>query len=172
MPVVDGIDVLRILRPESDVPILMVTARVQEEDLLLGLDLGADDYIRKPYSPRELAARVRTTLRRHRPPEPTEQVVVVGDLEMDSTRAEARVGRAVVDLTPREFAILEQLASHPGKAFSRAELLDGAFGFDHSAVARTVDTHVMNLRRKLAEAGNGAEYVRTVRGRGYRLDAP
>lgn len=166
MPLVDGLDVCRILRAESQLPILLLTARTTENDILLGLDIGADDYLTKPYSPRELAARVRALLRRTRG-EPARRIVV-GDLEVDPQRFEVRVGGQLVSLTAKEFAILEVLAASPGRVFTRAQLIDVAFGFDRYITERTVDVHVMNLRRKI-----GARYVETVYGRGYRTpDAP
>jgi len=168
MPVVDGLDVCRILRAESDVPILLLTARTTEADMLLGLDLGADDYVTKPYSPRELTARVRALLRRAKAVGAGEHAVLtVGDVEVDSARFECRVGGRPVALTAKEFGILEVLAAEPGRVFTRAEIIDRAFGFDHDVLQRTVDAHVMNLRRKLE-----GEHVQTVYGRGYRFADP
>jgi DNA-binding response OmpR family regulator len=170
MPVLDGLDVCRVLRAESDIPILLLTARSTEADLLLGLDLGADDYLTKPYSPRELTARVRALLRRAKvagvgtPP-----VRTVGQLTVDAARFEVRVGDRVVPLTAREFAVLEVLAAEPGRVFSRQQIIDRAFGFDHEVLARTVDAHVMNLRRKLGTAPAAPGHLETVYGRGYRL---
>ncbi len=173
MPVVDGLDVCRILRAESDVPILLLTARTTEDDVLLGLDLGADDYVTKPYSPRELAARVRALLRRAGAVGPDDQAVLrVGDLEIDAGRFEVRVGGRVVTLTAKEFGILEVLAGTPGRAFTRAQIIDRAFGFDHYVLERTVDAHVMNLRRKIEADPAEPRYVQTVHGRGYRMAEP
>ncbi|MFC6063656.1 response regulator transcription factor [Streptomyces ochraceiscleroticus] len=174
MPNVDGLDVCRILRAESQVPILLLTARTTEEDMLLGLDLGADDYMTKPYSPRELTARVRALLRRAKAAGRTEPTVLtVGDLEVDTARFEVRVAGEPVVLTGKEFAILTVLAGEPGRAFTRAQIIDRVFGFDQNVLERTVDAHVMNLRRKLEKAGgpDGPRYVETVYGRGYRLAA-
>lgn len=174
MPNVDGLDVCRILRAESQVPILLLTARTTEEDMLLGLDLGADDYLTKPYSPRELTARVRALLRRAKAAGRTEPTVLtVGDLEVDTARFEVRVAGEPVVLTGKEFAILTVLAGEPGRAFTRAQIIDRVFGFDQNVLERTVDAHVMNLRRKLEKAGgpDGPRYVETVYGRGYRLAA-
>jgi DNA-binding response OmpR family regulator len=170
MPVVDGLDVCRILRAESDVPILLLTARSTEDDVLLGLDLGADDYITKPYSPRELAARVRALLRRAgKGAVGSAAVRTVGDLEIDAARFEVRVDGRPVGLTAKEFGILEVLASAPGRVFTRAQIIDGAFGFDHYVLERTVDAHVMNLRRKIEQDPAAPRYVQTVYGRGYRM---
>jgi len=170
MPRVDGLDVCRVLRTESQVPILMLTARSTEDDLLLGLDLGADDFLTKPYSPRELVARVRALLRRagaagggsggcHR----------VGDLEVDTLRHEVRMAGALVECTPAEFSILACLAEQPGRAFTRQVLLTRAFGFDHYALDRTIDAHVMKLRRKLEHTPTEPRYLLTVYGVGYKL---
>jgi DNA-binding response OmpR family regulator len=170
MPAVNGLDVCRILRAESEVPILLLTARTTEDDILLGLDVGADDYITKPYSPRELAARVRALLRRSGVVTAGEQAVLrVGDLEIDAGRFEVRVGGRPVTLTAKEFGILEVLAGQPGRAFTRAQIIDRAFGFDHYVLERTVDAHVMNLRRKIETDPAAPRYVQTVFGRGYRL---
>ncbi|MEV1288210.1 response regulator transcription factor [Micromonospora sp. NPDC049679] len=173
MPAVNGLDVCRILRSESDVPILLLTARTTEDDVLLGLDVGADDYITKPYSPRELAARVRALLRRAGAVTAGEQEVLrVGDLEIDAGRFEVRVAGRPIALTAKEFGILEVLAGHPGRAFTRAQIIDRAFGFDHYVLERTVDAHVMNLRRKIEVDAAAPRYVQTVFGRGYRLAEP
>ncbi|HEY8474579.1 MAG TPA: response regulator transcription factor [Natronosporangium sp.] len=170
MPKLDGLDVCRVLRAESSVPILLLTARTTEEDVLLGLDIGADDYLTKPYSPRELAARVRALLRRAGVVNTgNPAVLVVGDLEVDPGRFEVRVAGRPVALTAKEFGILEVLASEPGRVFTRAQIIDKAFGFDHFVLERTVDAHVMNLRRKIEDDVSEPRYVQTVYGRGYRL---
>jgi DNA-binding response OmpR family regulator len=173
MPRVDGLDVCRVLRAESDVPIIMLTARSTEDDMLLGLDLGADDYLTKPYSPRELVARVRTVLRRTRKTGASTTGVDgphrVGDLEVDPVRHEVRLNGATVETTPAEFRILAALIAEPGRAFSRAQLLTEAFGFDHYALDRTVDVHVMNLRRKIELKANEPRYLLTVYGVGYKM---
>jgi DNA-binding response OmpR family regulator len=172
MPFVDGLDVCRILRAESDVPLLLLTARSTEDDLLLGLDVGADDYLTKPYSPRELTARVRALLRRAGEVGAGNQPVLrAGDLEVDPGRFEARVAGRPVSLTAKEFGILEVLAGDPGRVFTRAQIIDRAFGFDEFVLERTVDAHVMNLRRKIEPDAIAPRYVQTVFGRGYRLAA-
>jgi DNA-binding response OmpR family regulator len=170
MPGIDGLEVCRVLRDESDLPILLLTARSTEQDMVLGLDLGADDYITKPYSPGELTARVRTLLRRAK--SGAEPVVVrVGDLEVDVARFEVRVSGVAISLTAKEFGILEVLAKAPGRVFTRAQIIDAAFGFDHDVLERTVDAHVVNLRRKLEANPDRPRYVETVYGRGYRMAA-
>ena len=168
MPKVDGLDVCRVLRADGDVPIIMLTARSTEDDLLLGLDLGADDYLTKPYNPRELVARVRTVLRRTRSRAEGE-VYRVGELEIDPARHEVRLAGRLVELTPAEFKILACLAASPGRAFSRQQLLEHAFGFDHYVFDRTVDVHVMNLRKKIEPSSGAPAYLKTVYGVGYKL---
>ncbi|GAA2639954.1 response regulator transcription factor [Dactylosporangium fulvum] len=170
MPLVDGLDVCRIIRAESTVAILLVTARSTEDDLLLGLDLGADDYMAKPVSPRELAARVRALLRRSGIGSPGHQrVLQVGDLVVDAGRFEVRVGETSVVLTAKEFGILELLAGEPGRVFTRGEIINRVFGFERDVSERTVDAHVVNLRRKIESEPMEPRYVQTVYGRGYRL---
>jgi DNA-binding response OmpR family regulator len=170
MPSMDGLDVCRILRAESDVPILLLTARSTEDDKLLGLDIGADDYVTKPFSPRELAARVRALLRRAGKGAPSApDVRTVGDLEIDAARFEVRVAGRPVVLTAKEFGILETLAAEPGRVFTRSQIIDRAFGFDHDVLERTVDAHVLNLRRKIEQDPAEPRHVQTVYGRGYRL---
>lgn len=170
MPGVDGLDVCRVLRADSDVPIIMLTARSTEDDLLLGLDLGADDYLTKPYSPRELVARVRSVLRRSAARSRTNgDVYRVGGLVIDSIQHEVRLDGEVVETTPAEFKILACLAASPGRAFTRQHLLEEAFGFEHYALDRTVDVHVLNLRKKLEVMPSRPRYLLTVYGVGYKL---
>jgi DNA-binding response OmpR family regulator len=168
MPKVDGLDVCRVLRADGDIPIIMLTARSTEDDLLLGLDLGADDYLTKPYNPRELVARVRSVLRRTRSRAEGE-VYRVGELEIDPARHEVRSSGKLIELTPAEFKILACLAASPGRAFSRQQLLEHAFGFDHYVFDRTVDVHVMNLRKKIEPSSGAPAYLKTVYGVGYKL---
>jgi len=172
MPNVDGLDVCRILRAESQVPILLLTARTTEEDKLLGLDLGADDYVTKPYSPRELTARTRALLRRAGTGAQNPRGVLrVGEVEVDPDRFEVRLAGLPIAMTAKEFGILETLAAEPGRVFTRAHLLEKVYGFDTDVLERTVDAHVMNLRRKLEPDPARPRYVITVHGRGYKLDA-
>jgi DNA-binding response OmpR family regulator len=169
---VDGLDVCKQLRATTDLPIIMLTARDGEVDRVLGLELGADDYVTKPFSPRELVARVKAVLRRSDGrTTAANHVVRVGAVDVDSGRAEARVvgrngGDLVVPLTTREFALLRYLADNKGLALSRRQLLDGAWGADWYGDERTVDVHVRQLRKKFADALPLA----TVRGIGYRLE--
>ncbi len=169
MPRLDGLDLCRLVRSESHVPVIMVTARSREDDVLHGLDVGADDYITKPYSPRELVARIRTVLRRAQVTL-GRGIVRVGDLQIDPVRFVATLAGTPLDLTPREFGILAALATSPGRAFTRREILDLAVGFDHYALERTVDMHLYNLRQKLEVDPSTPRYVLTVKGRGYKLD--
>ncbi|MER5769050.1 response regulator transcription factor [Streptomyces sp. NPDC001985] len=179
MPKVDGLDVLRILRAEAyELPVLMLTARTTEDDLLLGLDLGADDYMTKPYSPRELMARVRTLLRRARraapgPEEPPgEPVLAVGSLVVDPQRHEVTVDGVRIDCTPGEFRILAAMVAEPGRVFTRQQLLEELHGFARYIGDRTVDVHIMNLRKKIEPAPRRPERLLTVFGVGYKLAAP
>ncbi|MER6509567.1 response regulator transcription factor [Nonomuraea sp. NPDC001636] len=169
MPKVDGLDVCRVLRAESDLPILMLTARSTEDDLLLGLDLGADDYMTKPYSPRELMARVRTLLRRTgRAPE-TGRLFRAGDLVVDPVRHTVTVAGTPVDCTLAEFRIVETLAAEPERVFTRKQLLERVHGFDRFITERTVDVHVMNLRKKIEPEPRRPSRLLTVYGVGYKL---
>ncbi|MFH8616734.1 response regulator transcription factor [Streptomyces sp. NPDC017979] len=174
MPLVDGLDVCRVLRAESQVPILLLTARTTEEDVLLGLDLGADDYMTKPYSPRELAARVRALLRRSRVSSGSAADLpggIVGgdDMVIDPHRFEVQISGEAVPLTAKEFAILQVLALEPGRVFTRREIIERVFSVEEGVLERTVDVHVVNLRRKLEADGRRRRFVETVYGRGYRL---
>ena len=170
LPELDGTDVCRLLRAESHVPIIMLTARSTDDDKLLGLDIGADDYLTKPFNPRELVARIRAVLRRATPDEEPIEDVRVGDLTVSFVRHEVFLQGRPVSLTPTEFRLLETLIKSPGRAFSRADLLDRAFGYDYDGVERTVDVHIMNLRRKIEPEPARPRYVATVAGVGYRFE--
>jgi DNA-binding response OmpR family regulator len=165
LPGVDGLEVCRRLRAESQVPVLMLTARDGEIDRVLGLEMGADDYVTKPFSPRELVARVKAILRRAGGPPTETNVLSVGDVEVDVGRREARAGGRVVTLATREFDLLQYLAQNAGLALSRQQILDGAWGPEWVGDERTVDVHVRQLRKKL---GDGLPLA-TVWGVGYRL---
>lgn len=170
LPELDGADVCRLLRAESRVPIIMLTARATDDDKLLGLDLGADDYLTKPFNPRELAARVRAVLRRTLPDENANGELRFGDLSISLVRRDVVARGQPINLTPTEFRLLETLAREPGRAFSRSELLDRAFGFDYDGIERTVDVHIMNLRRKIEPQPGSPRYIMTVPGFGYRFE--
>ncbi len=169
LPGMDGLDVCRALRRESDVPIIMLTARVEETDRLIGLELGADDYITKPFSPRELVARVRAVLRRVQGGVRTPGLIRAGDLEIDlHGHAVTRAGEQI-HLTRTEFNLLATLAQHPGQAFSRAQLLDRVHGVAYDGYDRSIDAHIKNMRRKLEPDLSEPRYVLTVYGIGYKF---
>jgi DNA-binding response OmpR family regulator len=174
MPVLDGLEVCRTLRRESDILVLMLTARSTEADLLRGLELGADDYLTKPFSPRELVARVRALLRRAgRPPlAGDEDVMRLGELTIDRGRREVRRGDRVVECTPVEFEILCAMATRPGLVFTRPRLLECANQFDRDTTARTVDVHIRNLRKKIEPNPGRPVHLLTVFGVGYKLVDP
>jgi DNA-binding response OmpR family regulator len=170
LPELDGADVCRLLRHESRVPIIMLTARSTDADKLSGLNMGADDYVTKPFSPPELVARVRAVLRRAHPDdEPSEDLIFDG-LSISFIRHEVLSQGKTVNLTPTEFRLLEVLARDPRRVFSRAELLDRAFGSEYDGLERTVDVHIMNLRRKIEAEPSRPRYVGTVPGVGYRFE--
>ena len=169
LPGVDGVDVARIIRKESDTPIIMLTARVEEADKLIGLELGADDYVTKPFSPRELVARVRAVLRRTEGQDRAASVLSVGDLEIDPERRAVTVARRSVELTPTEFDLLAVLARHPGRVFSRMELLERVQGYAYEGYERTIDAHVKNIRQKIEGNPRKPHYILTVYGLGYKF---
>jgi two-component system alkaline phosphatase synthesis response regulator PhoP len=169
LPGLDGLDVARKLRAGRNVPIIMVTARVDETDRLIGLELGADDYITKPFSPREVVARVRAVLRRADSAPAPPEIIRAADVEIDLIRhAAARAGE-VLELTPTEFNLLAALAREPGRAFSRLQLLDAVQGEAFEGYERTIDAHIKNLRAKLEPDPKKPSYVLTVFGVGYRF---
>lgn len=168
LPGVDGLEVCRSLRSESDVPIIMLTARTTDEDKLTGLGLGADDYMSKPFSPRELAARVRTVLRRL-PGERGPAEIKRGELVLNFLKQEVSVAGRPLDLTPVEFKLLGVLIKEAGRVFSRAELIEKALGYDYRGFDRTIDVHILNLRRKLEPDPVHPKYIKTAYGAGYRF---
>jgi DNA-binding response OmpR family regulator len=165
LPGMDGLDLCRTLRRESNVPIIMLTARIEESDKLVGLELGADDYITKPFSPRELVARVRTVLRRASG-EPSGEIIRVGEITLDRTRYQADLPDRSIPLTPTEFEILATLMNQPGRIFTRGQLLQAVRGVAFESYERAIDSHIRNLRRKLEPA----EYIVTVHGVGYKFE--
>lgn len=169
MPGMDGLDVCRNLRRDGNTPIIMLTARVEESDKLVGLELGADDYITKPFSPRELVARVRVVLRRTSG-DPTSEIIRVGEVSVDRTRYEAILPEKTILLTPTEFEILATLMRQPGRIFSRAQLLTAVHGIAFESYERAIDSHIRNLRRKLETASGEARYIITVHGVGYKFE--
>jgi len=166
MPEMDGLDVCRAVRRESNVPIIMLTARVEETDKLIGLELGADDYITKPFSPRELVARVKVVLRRVSGDSAAE-VIRVGNVFLDRAQYEVQIGKRVVSLTPTEFEIMATLMSQPSRIFSRHQLLNAAHGVAFESYERAIDSHIRNLRHKLEPD----ELIFTVHGVGYKFEA-
>ncbi len=172
LPGMDGLEVCKALRRTSNVPIIMITARDEEADRIVGLELGADDYITKPFSPREVVARVKAVLRRRDFSTDNPRPLVLGDLTVDPTRYEVSYRGKPLRLTSREFAIVEFLARNPGRVYSRAQLLDHVFGIDFEGYERTIDAHVKNIRQKMIESsGDDPTPLVTVRGVGYKLEA-
>jgi DNA-binding response OmpR family regulator len=172
LPRVDGLDVIRAIRRDSRVPILILSARGDEIDRVTGLELGADDYVVKPFSPRELVARVRAVLRRGEATPQADERIVAGDLELDLVRHRVTAGGRPVALTPTEFELLATLAREPGRVWTRSQLLDAVRGFSLETYERAIDGHVRNLRRKLEPDDAAPRYVRTVHGVGYALAEP
>jgi DNA-binding response OmpR family regulator len=172
LPHLDGLDVTRTLRAESTTPIVMLTARDDELDKLLGLELGADDYITKPFSPRELVARVRAVLRRSERAPDAGQTLAVGDLVLDVPRMRTEVAGRPIELTSTEFSILATMARQPGRVFTRSQLLDAVRGVAFESYERAIDTHIKNIRRKIEPEPREPRYLLTVYGVGYRLAEP
>jgi two-component system, OmpR family, alkaline phosphatase synthesis response regulator PhoP len=170
LPDMDGLDVCRVIRKRSDVLILMLTARVEDTDRLIGLEVGADDYIVKPFNPREVIARIRAFLRRAQgmlTPEP--KALVYGDLSLNPAARTCTRNGAPVTLTPTEFQILETLMKRPGVAFTREQLITEAMGYDYAAYERTIDAHIRNIRKKIETDMQNPVYIQTVFGIGYRF---
>ncbi len=168
LPDIDGYEVCRRVRAKSDVPILMLTARIEDVDKIVGLELGADDYLTKPYNPRELVARVRAILRRYQTGQKPGETMEIGQLRIDMPRQEVTVAGQLVKLRTKEFALLATFVQNPGIVMSREKLLETVWGFDYYGESRTVDVHVNHLREKIA--GSGAQ-IETVRGTGYKITA-
>lgn len=171
MPEMDGFEFMREFRRDSMVPIIALTARVDEMDKVLGLELGADDYVTKPFSPRELVARVRAQLRRTSSPIAQGDIVRAGELSLDRQARIVAIGEQDWELTPMEFGLLNTLMSNPGRAFSRMELLERTQGFAYDGYERTVDVHIKNLRKKIEADPSNPQYILTVFGVGYRFNA-
>jgi DNA-binding response OmpR family regulator len=171
LPGIDGIEVTRILRRERETPIIMLTARVEDTDRIVGLELGADDYVTKPFNPRELLARVRAVLRRTGGGTAAPEMLRAGDLVLDAAGHQATQDGRPLDLTPTEFDLLAVLMQSPGRAFTRLELLERVQGNAYEGYERTIDAHVKNLRAKLGDDPRHPRYVQTVFGVGYKLGA-
>jgi DNA-binding response OmpR family regulator len=181
MPGLDGLEVARRIRASSSLPIIFLSARAEEIDKVLGLEIGGDDYVTKPFSPRELVSRVKAVLRRTAPPagrvpagrEPdAEAPLRCGDLEVDTGRREARLGGRAIELTTVQFDILAFLMRRPGRVYSRMEILEGAAGIEYEGYERTLDAHVKNLRKALGDDPDAPRYIGTVRGVGYKFVEP
>ncbi len=169
LPGMDGLDVTRTLRKESPIPIIMLTARSEESDKLVGLELGADDYVTKPFSPKELVARVRAVLRRWESARVAGDTLHLGELTLDLPRMRVTVGTRAVELTPTEFQLLATLAKYPGRVYTRAQLLDALHGVAFESYERAIDAHVKNIRRKLEPDPRRPRYIQSVYGVGYKL---
>ena len=172
LPGMDGLEVCRILRSNpkfQQIPIIMLTAKGEEIDTVLGLELGADDYMTKPFSPRELLARIKARLRRLNSSEEAVAQIIRGELRIDLTGFRVHVRGEETELTPKEFELLRVFATHPGKVYSRDELLDRIWGYEYDGDTRTVDVHVRHLRLKVERDPSNPEYIETLRGIGYRF---
>lgn len=168
LPDMDGLDVTREIRQKSNIPIIMLTARAEDADRIAGLEIGADDYVVKPFNPRELVARVRAVLRRvEGSTKPT--VIEVGDLVINVDSHEAYLDTKLLDLTPIEFKLLATLAEQPGRVFTRLQLIEALSGTTYATLDRTIDTHIKNLRKKIERDPQNPEYILTVRGVGYKF---
>lgn len=169
LPGMDGWEICRKLRKESEVPIIMLTARDEETDRVIGLEMGADDYVVKPFSPREVVARAKAILRRTQKTVAKAEPIRVGDLIIDVERHLVKKGNAALDLTPTEFKILEQLATNAGRVFTRLQIVERVQGYSFEGYERTVDAHMKNLRRKVEDNPKEPRYIQTVYGVGYRF---
>jgi len=169
LPGIDGLDICRELRRDTKIPIIMLTARVEETDKLIGLEIGADDYITKPFSPREMVARVRAVLRRVQG-DAAAEIIRAGNITLDRNRFNVLINDQEISLTPTEFEILATLASQPGRIFSRSQLLLAVRGVTFESYERAIDSHIRNLRKKLDFDGIGAEWIVTIHGVGYKFN--
>ncbi len=170
LPGKNGMELCREIRQFSNIPIIMITARVEEIDRLLGLELGADDYICKPFSPREVVARVKAIFRRlHAKPQTNN--LIIGSISLDAETHQVMIDKQVLNLTPNEFGLLKIMMSHPNRVFSRNELINRVQGYDFEGYDRTIDSHIKNLRKKIAQMLPGQEIISTVYGVGYKFSA-
>ena len=171
LPKLSGLEFIKEYRLEFNTPVIMLTARITESDIVKGLDLGADDYVTKPFSPRELVSRVKAVFRRIEKQNlfAERKYIQIKNLNIDIDLQKVKINDKKIDLTPKEFEILKNLCSYPGKIYSRQEIIDTSFGMDFDGFDRTIDTHIANLRKKLRIADNHYEYIESVHGLGYRL---
>jgi DNA-binding response OmpR family regulator len=169
MPEMDGYEFMRLHRKERNTPIILLTAKVEDDDKVIGLELGADDYVTKPFRPRELLARIRAVLRRVGETEPIAEVLRSSDITLDREGHTVKIGDKFVDLTPSEFDLLATLMSAPGRTFSRLDLLDRIQGTAYEGYERTIDVHIKNLRSKIEPDTRSPHYIKTVYGVGYRF---
>jgi len=169
MPVMDGYEFMRTHRADHDTPIILLTARVDDDEKVIGLEVGADDYITKPFRPRELMARVHAILRRTGEREPVAKILTVSGISLDRESRMVKVAGQAIDLTPSELDLLAAIMSSPGKVFSRLDLLDIIQGIRYEGYERTIDTHIKNLRAKIEKHTNGSKFIETVYGAGYRF---
>ena len=171
LPKLSGLEFIKEYRLEFNTPVIMLTARITESDIVKGLDLGADDYVTKPFSPRELVSRVKAIFRRIEKQNlfAERKYIQIKNLNIDIDLQKVKINDKKIDLTPKEFEILKNLCSYPGKIYSRQEIIDTSFGMDFDGFDRTIDTHIANLRKKLRIADNHYEYIESVYGLGYRL---
>src|SRR5512139_914247 len=169
LPQLDGLDVTRSIRKDSEVPIIMLTARSEESDKLIGLELGADDYLTKPFSPKELVARVRTVLRRTDRSASAGEIIRAADLTLDVPRLRLTIDNRPIELTPTEFQLLATLARQPGRIFTRGQLLDAVHGIAFESYERAIDAHIKNIRRKIEPDPREPRYILTVYGMGYKF---
>jgi DNA-binding response OmpR family regulator len=167
LPGLDGIEVTKAIRKTAATPIIIITARVEDTDRIVGLELGADDYVTKPFSPREVVARVKAVLRRVHPLEESTKKIMIKDLEIDAESYKVKKAGEPLELTRMEFAILQTMAEHPGKVFSRLQLLEAAQGVAYEGYERTIDAHIKNLRSKLGDKADRPNYIETSFGIGY-----
>ena len=170
LPGIDGLSLCRWIRERSSLPVILLTARGEEADRIVGLDLGADDYVTKPFSPRELTARVRAVLRRGTTPQPERETLAFGDVELDASSRQARKAGEIVELTTREFDLVWFFATNPGHVFSRDQLMDRVWGYASAVDTGTVTVHIRRLREKLETDPQQPDHLKTVWGAGYRLD--
>ncbi len=170
LPGVSGWDICRIVRAKSDVPIIMLTARDEVTDRIVGLELGADDYVTKPFEPKELVSRVKAVLRRIKGSQPQKRMLEIGDIFIDSDMRIARITGKAIELTPTEFDLLRTMAENPNRVFSRMQLLDSVQGYSYEGYERTIDSHIKNLRKKIEPDPNHPRYIISVYGVGYKLE--